>query len=294
MALVVYLPQAHLCCLYIYFEESWSVLVKIEHDIHLHTHLSRCGKTDATVENYVKTAKQLGIKLLGFTDHMWDSTFPGCPAFYDGQDFNHIELIKEEIALTAHDGIKILHGAEVEYDPHRRDLAITEDHLRRLDYIIVPNSHTHMVMPREYYADKQKHADFMLTAFMDIMYSPLAKSITAIAHPFCAVDCPYGFETLLSLISDSQYKECFAAAKENDIAVEINLSKFRDYSISQIKESNNTHMFEIAKSCGCKFSFGSDAHTMSHLDKFNVLYVVAEVLGLGEENLCSLVRNNLK
>ena len=68
------------------------------------------------------------------------------------------------------------------------------------------------------------------------MDSPLARKITAMAHPFCAVDCPYGYEEMLGMISDSEYKKCFGAAAANGIAVEFNLSKFRDYSIAQIRQ----------------------------------------------------------
>lgn len=262
----------------------------INHDIHLHTHLSRCGKEDAYVNAYVAQAAELGLTLLGFTDHMWDDAFPGWPDFYDGQNFAHIDSLKEEIAQTEHPGVRILHGAEVEYDPARRDLAITPENVEKLDYIIVPNSHTHMVMPKEYYADKRKHIDFMLQAFMDVMDSPLARKITAMAHPFCAVDCPYGYEEMLGMISDSAYEKCFGAAADNGIAIEINLSKFRDYSIAQIQQSNNIRLFQIAKRTGCKFSFGSDAHTMRHQQQFKNFYVVAGILNLTEDDLCDFVR----
>ena len=122
------------------------------------------------------------------------------------------------------------------------------------------------------------------------MDSPLARKITAMAHPFCAVDCLYGYEEILGMISDSEYKKCFGAAAANGIAVEINLSKFRDYSIAQIRQSNNIRLFQIAKRTGCKFSFGSDAHTMRHQQQFKNFYVVAGILNLKEDELCDLVR----
>ena len=263
----------------------------IDHDLHLHTHLSRCGRDDAYVENYIKQAKSLGLQLLGFTDHMWDDAFPGWPAFYEGQTFQNAASLKEELAGIDTCGIKILHGAEVEYDRGRRDLAITPEHAGQLDFIIVPNSHTHNIMPKEYYDDKRRHIDFMVQAFMDVMDSPLAPKITAMAHPFCAVKCPYGFEGMLGMIGDTEYKKYFGAAADNGIAIEINLSKFRDYTIEEIKQSNHTHMLRVAKACGCKFTFGSDSHTMSHQEKFYNFYVMAGVLGLTEDDLCELVRN---
>lgn len=188
------------------------------------------------------------------------------------------------------EGIRVLIGAEVEYDPKRRDLAITAENAEKLDYLIFPNSHTHMVMPREYYSDKRKMCEFMLQAFMDIMDSPLRSHVVSMAHPFCAVCCPFGYEPLLALISDEEYKRCYGACAENKIAVEINLSKFRGYSTEQIIHSNLIRPFQIAKACGCKFTFGSDSHTMQHMDTFKDFYVAAELLELSEEDISPFVR----
>lgn len=273
----------------------------ISHDIHLHTHLSRCGKEDATVANYVAQASEYGLSILGFTDHMWDDTFTGAEViyegsnrtipFYRGQNVEHVLSLRDEIASVAHPGITILLGAEVEYDPWRHDLAITEANAERFDYLIFPNSHTHMVMPKSLYADKRKHIEFMMTAFMDIMKSPLRRYIVTMAHPFCAVACPYGYEEMLGLITDDEYRICYDACANNGIAVEINLSKFRGYSVGDILRSNNIRQFQIAKECGCKFTFGSDSHTMWHQNDFHNFYIIAEILDLGEEDLSPFILN---
>ena len=62
------------------------------------------------------------------------------------------------------------------------------------------------------------------------------------------------------------------------------------YSIAQIQQSNNIRLFQIAKRTGCKFSFGSDAHTMRHQQQFKNFYVVAGILNLTEDDLCDFVR----
>ena len=267
----------------------------INHDIHIHTHLSRCGKPDATIENYIKHVPQYGITTLGFTDHLWDDTFDGWEKiyegnrldvpFYKGQNVDHVLQSRETLSSLDPGEIKVYIGAEVEYDFQRHDLAITEENAKKFDYLIFPNSHTHMVMPKEYYADKRKHIEFMKTAFMDIMKSPLCKYIVTMAHPFCAVCCPYGYEEMLGMISDEEYKECYGACAENHISVEINLSKFRNYTVNDILKSNNIRQFKIAKACGCKFTFGSDAHTMRHMDNFKDYYVVAGAIGLSEDDI---------
>ena len=273
----------------------------IDHDIHLHTHLSRCGKDDATVQNYVNQASRFGLKLLGFTDHLWDDSYTGSESiyegantavpFYRGQNVPHVLSLRQEIAAVEQPGIRILLGAEVEYDPWRHDLAITEANAEQFDYLIFPNSHTHMVMPKSYYEDKRKHIDFMMMAFMDIMKSPLRKYLVTMAHPFCAVACPYGYEEMLGIITDDEYRRCYDACADNGIAVEINLSKFRKYSVGQILESNNLRQFRIAKECGCQFTFGSDSHTMWHQEDFHNFYVVAGAIDLTAEDLSPFVRS---
>lgn len=272
----------------------------INHDIHVHTYLSRCGKDDATIENYLKTIPQYGVKLLGISDHMWDDTYDGWQnlhegdktdvPFYEGQNVSHVLKTREQLSKVDTGKVKVISGAEIEYDFVRHDLAITEENAKKFDYLIFPNSHTHIVMPKEYYRDKRKHISFMMTAFMDIMDSPLRKYVKTMAHPFCAVCCPYGYEEMLGMISEAEFKKCYGACAENGIAVEINLSKFRSYSVAEIAASNNIRQFRIAKDCGCKFTFGSDAHTMWHMENFRDFYVVSELLELSEEDISPFVR----
>lgn len=272
----------------------------VNHDLHIHTFLSRCGKPDATIENYLNYAPQLGIKILGFTDHLWDDTYCGWDRiyegenktvpFYKGQNVEHVLQSREIASKLDELSIRVYVGAEVEYDYNRHDMAITEENAKKFDYLIFPNSHTHMVMPKDYYKDKRKHIEFMKMAFMDIMDSPMRKYVLSMAHPFCAVCCPYGYEEMLGMITDEEYKACYGACAENGIAVEINLSKFRKYSVNDILKSNNIRQFKIAKRCGCKFTFGSDAHTIEHLNNFKDFYVVAEAIGLKEEDISPKVK----
>ncbi len=115
----------------------------------------------------------------------------------------------------------------------------------------------------------------------------MAKSIDVVALGELLID--------FTPLKSDEGKACYernpgGAAAGNGIAIEINLSKFRDYSIAQIQQSNNIRLFQIAKRTGCKFSFGSDAHTMRHQQQFKNFYVVAGILNLTEDDLCDFVR----
>ena len=72
----------------------------LTHDIHTHTHLSLCCSAPGIPDTYIRNAEERGISVLGFSDHMWDSSIP-LPAkseFYEIQDFAHICEIKKEIS----------------------------------------------------------------------------------------------------------------------------------------------------------------------------------------------------
>ena len=159
-------------------------MLKLEHDFHVHTHLSSCAKDSATIAHYVAKARELGIKKLGLADHMWDAAIPGASKWYSVQDFAHISTIREEIAAVEHEGIEFLIGAEGEYDYAHRGIALSEAVAEQLDFLIVPNSHTHMTMPKDFYEPHEKHIEYMIDAFMDIVTSDVAPYITAIPHPF--------------------------------------------------------------------------------------------------------------
>lgn len=151
--------------------------MKVNYDIYVHTYLSICGEDSATIANYVKSAKHLGIKLIGIADHMWDSDVPfaeslslskggvGVLNWYRAQDIEHCRQIIKEINETDTEDIKFIFGGEVNYYPGT-GAAITMQNSEKLDFIVVPNSHTHHIMNRDYYKPYQKHADFMSNAIM--------------------------------------------------------------------------------------------------------------------------------
>lgn len=276
--------------------------MKITHDLHIHTHLSLCAPNKTgTVANYIESAKKQGLLKLGFTDHFWGGelmpalyharTKSNPTRYYRVQNFEYISQTKKEFHLAEGTGIQLLFGAEAEYNPYRRTVAIEPWQAEQMDFVIVPNSHTHMMMPRSLYQPVEKHIDFMFRAFYDIINCPLAKYVTSIAHPFHAVACPYGFRLPMELISDDRYKFAFDAAAEKGIAIEINLEQHvsSDPKPDDYYEED-FRMFAIAKECGCKFTFGSDSHTLAMHKNCYVFDKAAERLGLCEDDIAEKAR----
>lgn len=273
------------------------------YDLHTHTHLSVCGADNATIKAYVESAKRNSLKLIGISDHMWDKEIPYPESmrfsrsgggsenvinWYRQQPIEHCREILDEISATDTEGVRFIFGGEVDYCPGLGS-AITEENAEKLDFMVVPNSHTHHVMDASNYEPYEKHADFMLRATMEIATAKTAKYVTALAHPFDAVCCPYPVDCIIDKISDSQLIEVFSAAAENKIAAEINAACFMN--MKDEKEIRNSGLFRVlymAKEAGCRFTFGSDSHTWDGQNRIKLCSTVAELLKLSDKDVLSI------
>lgn len=268
----------------------------ITHDLHIHTALSFCGKDEALVENYVAQASALGLKKLGFTDHMWDSAVPGMPWWYrqtDIQNVEHVLQLQSVLEQYRGRGAELLMGCEAEYDYPGRGVALTEAAAEQFDFIIASSSHTHNVMPKAFYDPPRRHAEFMLQAYEDMLRSPVSRYFTAMAHPFHAVCCPYGYAPAMDAISDDEYRRVFDLTAQKGIAVEINLKcvlGLHAEHLPCLEQQPHLRMFRIAKECGCRFTFGTDCHWPGAQQLISHASVVADALGLSEQDIHPLAR----
>lgn len=262
----------------------------IEHDFHLHTNLSVCASREVTAADYVANARRLGLKKLGFSDHFWDAAIEGANEFYQPQHYEHILQLKPELEQLRCDDIQFSFGCETEYDPFHHGVAITEAVAEQLDFLLVPNSHTHMMMPKALYEPYQKHADFMMQALEDILDSPVSRYVTAIAHPFEAVACPYPNQLLIDLIPDDAFKRVFEKMANKGIAFEINVASMRRKTPAEIEQMSQIRMFRLAKAQGCRFLFGSDSHNASSHDSYGNADLVAGLLELTGEDIAPIAR----
>ncbi len=264
--------------------------MKIQHDFHVHTDLSLCANETATVENYLENAKRLGLKKIGFSDHFGKPDIAGARGFYRAHPLEHNLSLKPKVRELSTPDLKLYFGCETEYFPRERDVAITEEEAEQFDFILVPNSHTHMIMPKDYIQDYRKHVDFMIQAYEDTLNSKVSRYITAMAHPFDAVCCPYDPTILIKMISDDQFKYLFDKTAEKGIAVEINVSYTKGMTAEQIASDVHIPMFRLAKECGCKFTFGSDSHDKNYHDFYHNADLIAELVELKETDLAEICR----
>ena len=89
----------------------------------------------------------------------------------------------------------------------------------------------------------------------------------------------------------NRYKKAFDAAAQKGIAIEINvfpLSAGSENAVEKLEE--DIRMFLLAKECGCKFIFGSDAHIISEHKYFSDADKISDILGLTEEDIAEKAR----
>lgn len=258
-------------------------------DIHIHTRLSKCGAPEGIAADYIRLARAAGYSLIGFADHMWDKAVPGYSNWYDGQNLAHVLSLHHELAGIDKDGMEVRVGCECEYDAAHRDIAVTEEAALQLDFMLVPNSHTHMTYPGDR-EDREAHAAFMMQALWDILESKNAKYVTAIAHPFHAVCCPYPPAELLAYYSDEDFRRVFRAAAESGIAMEFNpccTSGMGDDEDS-MRAHPNFRMFRCMVESGCRFTYGSDRHTAVDYRRHEKTERFAALVGVTEDKILSL------
>lgn len=270
--------------------------MRFPHDMHIHTFWSGDASKKGTVANYVAAGKERGLKKMGFAEHFWDDRVEGAFPFYVPQTFAKVSQTRDEIKAMGDCGVELCFGCEVEYDPVHKAPALTPEIAEQFDFVIVPNSHSHETMPKEYYADKAKHKDFILGAFNDIISCDVSRYVCGIAHPFSLCRCEYPCDDLVCLISDDEFKDLFARTAEKGIALEFNIGSFMGglgrlgLELEQAGDCQLMRMFRIAKAEGCKFFFGTDAHGLGHLEGLDLMDPLADCLGLTEDDIAPFAR----
>lgn len=262
----------------------------ISHDIHVHTNLSKCSSDkEAIPERYIDYAKKLGIKVIGFSDHFWDSLVEGASDWYRSQDFDHIMQINKMLPKEI-DGIKVMVGCETEYCGDGK-IGIDPSTAKKLDFVLVPISHVHMkgFVEPEWVTTPEDVAKLMVGYFKDVLEFDF---ITGIAHPFY----PLGYDNvdeILSYISNEEFKECFDMAAKKGVSIELNSCHFpsiKGRETSMHSDKSFANMFSIAKDMGCKFHYGSDAHSLEALGRIVKFRKIAEDLGITDDDIHPIAR----
>jgi histidinol phosphatase-like PHP family hydrolase len=189
--------------------------------------------------------------------------------------------------LPIADGVEFLFGCETEMDK-LFTVGVSTERYDEFDFVIIPTTHLHMTgftLSEEDAKSDDRRAQLWVERFERLLDMPLPFHKIGIAHLACPLISPRdrsAYLAVLDMISDGDMERIFTRAAERGCGIEINSfdMKFADGEADSV-----LRMFRIAKKCGCKFYFGSDAHHPAALDEAKQIFErAADLLGLEESD----------
>ena len=118
--------------------------MKANHDIHNHNMFSNCCRDKtATVFAMIKREEELGVEIYGLANHAWDEHVKGNSPWYAHQSVAH--ALEAKYAFELYRGpVKLLFGIETDFFATTNTLGMSYETATKLDYLLVPHSHSHM------------------------------------------------------------------------------------------------------------------------------------------------------
>ena len=212
-----------------------------------HTHTTRCNHATGSDRDYVLSAIQSGVQILGFSDH---APFPH-RAFVGMKPQELPEYVASISALRKEfkDALQMHIGLELEYDPKHfpRQLDFLKDH--GVEYLILGQHALFGITDRagEYLtSNEEKYLDHHCGLQREAMDTG---AITYVAHPDM-----FNF-TGSKEVYERHIRPLCRHARELDIPLEINLLGLRTN-----RHYPRPHFWQIAGEESCKVILGCDAH----------------------------------
>lgn len=218
-------------------------------DVHTHTVVS--GHAYTTLLENAKYASDMGLKILGTTEH--GPNMPGAPHIWY---FDNYKVLPRKMY-----GITMLHGCEVDIVDYDGNLDIPESTLKKLD-IVIASLHEPCIDP----GNKEENTRAILNA-MDNPYIDIIGHSGNPAYPI--------YE-----------EEVIKKAKEKNILIELNNSSFKTS-----RHGSAPICTKIAKLCKkhkAKIILGTDSHVCFTIGKFDKLEEVLEEISMPEELIMNI------
>jgi len=118
--------------------------MNLDHDLHIHTYLSACchDKAHHRPHAILDLAAQMGVKTIGFADHLWVNPDLAPSDWYRPQDARQTARLRADLAACATD-VRVLVGCEAEMIAPGK-IGLTADYARQLDFVLLACNHFHM------------------------------------------------------------------------------------------------------------------------------------------------------
>ena len=220
-----------------------------------HTHTSRCGHAVGEDEEYVTKAIELGIKRLGFSDHVF---FPNVsqPRVRMNEDevdnyLSSIHHLKEKYKNK----ISIKVGFEVEYVPMYIDRFIDLLKTKKVDYLILGQHFG------QYGAEIKPYYEDVIRYALDVKAAVELGVFTYLAHPDHFLLGKNGWDE----DCEKAARIIFEACEKTNTPLEINILGIRSHRPYPSKE-----LFRLSKQYKVKYVLGVDAHDPNNFNQKDI------------------------
>jgi len=262
--------------------------MKLDHDLHVHTYLSACcrEKERQTPSAVLSLAEEMGVRTIGFADHVWANPALSPSNWYRPQDESQISRLRADLATVSTD-VRVLVGCEAEMIAPGK-FGIIAEFAQALDFVLLACSHFHMkgfVAQPESPAPRDL-AHHMLTFFRSGVSSGLA---TSIAHPLLPCGHLDRFDEAVALMSDAELLDAFGLAHDHGVAIEITTGFIPTDSCRQFSIETPIRFLSIARQAGCKFTLATDAHSPEAQKKLPDLATLTETVGVTDTDVLPIL-----
>lgn len=214
-------------------------------DVHTHTIVS--GHAYSTLLENAKYASEIGLQLLGTTDH--GPSMPGAPHEWY---FGNLKVLPRELF-----GVTMLYGCEANIIDYEGNLDLPIDMQKKLD-ILIASIHEPIMQAN-------KNADLNTTALLKAMDNPNVHILGHSGNPKFPI----------------HEEEIVKKAKEKSILIEINNSSFVSSRIGS--EKNCSKIASLCKEHGVKIILNSDSHFAYRIGGFDAAIKVLKQIDMPEE-----------
>lgn len=225
-----------------------------------HTHTYRCNHATGTDREYVEKAIELGIKSLGFSDHM-PQLYPDGSSKNFQMELSEVAEYFESITALKHEyakEIKIYIGFEAEYYKGITEKTLEFFKQYPTNYLVLGQ---HLLDTFESEASSEPTTDKMrLTRYVNTVISAIdTGKFSLIAHP-----------DLINYTPDDEYyysemKRLCIAAKKAGIPLECNMLGSGGFG-NRRRHYPSERFFKIAAEVGNEVIISCDAHEPEMLD----------------------------
>jgi len=265
-------------------------MLNIDQDLHIHTYLSACckGKKRQRPKAILELAEQMGVRTVGFSDHIWVNPDLPPSAWYQPQDESQIVRLREDL-LSVSTPVRVLVGCEAEMIAPGK-IGLTQEYARQLDYVLLACSHLHM---KRFVEQPASDAPRVVASHLVKFFTAAVTSgiPTSIAHPFLPCGYMEQFDAIVAAITDSEFMDAFGQATKCDVGIEVTTGFLPPAAPGPgFSIETPVRFLSLAKRAGCRFTFGTDAHGPEGQKRLPELMRLVKAVGITEGDLLPICR----